>query len=64
MRKQAATLGNCANRPDSLRCGLAGFAWDDHSFDISEYIMLGIEKKKRLFSILSAYVYLCISLYH
>lgn len=47
VRKQPATLGNCANRPDSLRCGLAGFAWDDHSSDISEYIiMLGIEKKK------------------
>lgn len=62
-RESSLLLWETSKRPGGLRCGLASFAGDDHSFDISESIkILGVNKKT--VGILSARIYLYISLFH
>ena len=46
VRESNLPLWEMSKRPDGLKCGLASFAWDDHSFDIFESIVvLGVKKK-------------------
>lgn len=68
--------GDCAEAHGALggrRClppwaavsrGLAGFTRGDHSFDISESILILGTEKRRLYSIMSVFIYLYISLHH
>ena len=60
VRRQPATLGSCAKRPEHLRCGLAGFTRGDHTFGISESIIILGTEKKRLYSIMSVFIFTCL----